>query len=288
MSQLAPTTLPALTVNSWQPAAVKLITTAPSAITAYTVEASKAWVKSAKDHIKALEVDRMAITKQLDEAKKAIMEHEKELRKPLEEQLNQVLALQQQYIDDLERERQRIEAEAAAKAKCIADTGRAVQERLDHYTSRIALWATYEQATDGLNILKGWTPKTPKDVDADLFAAKWAEAKPKLVELATQRMFALQAGIEKPVEMPQVIASVGREIMEATAVEVQHVPKGVSITYTPVLDPSCDIIAIARLAQAAGYDVMADVTKWATKIKGTPAIAGVQWVENRKLKNAVR
>jgi len=83
-------------------------------------------------HIKALETERMAITKPLDEVKKQIMDQEKAMRGPLEAEQKRIKGLNDAYATKLaaeaEAERRRLAAEELRQANEAAERAAKARE----------------------------------------------------------------------------------------------------------------------------------------------------------------
>jgi hypothetical protein len=259
----------------------------PSITDAATFNASTAWVAAAKKEVAALTDMRMEVTRNLDAAKKAIMEREKEIAKPLADAIADVLAQQTAY----RVEQERIEAEAERKAAeargRIARTGQAAQDEIDRAIGRIKAWSTKEQAVNGIKVLPTYKPKAPANVDADLFATKFEEQRPRLLEYAAQRQLAITAGAAPDVvASPVVQVSTALEQLDTMTEAPTVVLKGATKTLVPVVAWPCDVAMLAMLAMQNGYDVMSDLQRWASKIKvkGTD-VAGVTWKEEFRQTN---
>jgi hypothetical protein len=286
MQNLTTTTLSPDLVASWETTAGQYLAAKPSITDAVTFNASTAWVAAAKKEVAALTDMRIAVTRNLDAAKKAIMEREKEIAKPLADAIADVLAQQTAYR--LEQERIAAEAEcvAAEARERIACTGQAAQDAANAIVKRITEWATTEEADKGVKALPTWKPKAPADVDADLFAAKFEEQRPRLLEYAAQRQLAITAGAAPDVVAPPVVqVSTALEQLDTMAEAPTVVLKGATKVLVPVVAWPCDVLTLANLASQAGYDVLADLQKWASKIPKRSTVAGVTWREEFRQTN---
>ena len=248
--------------------------------------ASQAWINTSKKQLAALEKQRKELTSKLDEVKKQIMAEEKAIAEPLTNAIAEVTNSQLAYTVKIEAER-KAAAEAQRRAEAlITQTGNAVQAQIDTAQARIGKWATIEEAEKGVDILRVWRPKCPEGLDADLFATKFVAAKPALITYAEERLTALRTGSDAVIEAPAIEISVAAERMETTMPVAEVVMKGVTKKLVPTVDAQrCDLVTLANLCRANGYDVSADVLKWATKIVPGSYVQGVTWTEETRIIN---
>jgi hypothetical protein len=248
--------------------------------------ASQAWINTSKKQLAALEKQRKEVTSKLDEVKKQIMAEEKAIAEPLTNAIVAVTASQNEYLQRIAEEQWKAEQARREAEALITKTGAAVQQIVDTLKQKIEQWPTVEEAEKNLQTFKTWRPKCPEGLDAVLFADKFTKAKPALITYAEERLTALRTGSDAVIEAPQIEISVAAERMETTMPVAEVVMKGVTKKLVPTVDVQrCDLVTLANLCRVNGYDVSADVLKWATKIPQGSHVQGVTWTEETRIIN---
>jgi hypothetical protein len=272
--------------DSWNQEVEVHLQAKPTVTDPTSMAASQAWINTSKKQLAALEKQRKEVTSKLDEVKKQIMAEEKAIAEPLTNAIAAVTNSQNQYLQRIAEEQWKAEQARREAEALITQTGNAVQQIVDTLKQKIEQWPTVEEAEKNLQTFKTWRPKCPEGLDAVLFADKFVAAKPALITYAEERLTALRTGSNAIIEAPEIEISVAAERMEQTIPPVEVVMKGVTKKLVPTVDAQrCDLVTLANLCRVNGYDVSADVLKWATKIVPGSQVQGITWTEETKITN---